>query len=59
MVVEAGAEEALEGMLTALEPHPEDRKERELLMRAIKALAPDGWRGEDHGLQDKVRSKGV
>lgn len=53
--MEAGAEEALQGMLNCLEPDPCDRKERELIVRAILALAPDGWRGIDHGLQDKAR----
>lgn len=54
IVVEAGAVEALEGMLSNLEPT--DRKENEMVVRALTALEPDGWRGVDHGLRDEVRS---
>lgn len=53
MVVEAGTQEALQGMLNELEP--EDRKETEMITRALAALEPDGWRGVDHGLRDEVR----
>lgn len=53
IVVEAGTVEALEGMLDRLE-HT-DRKEKELVTRALTALEPDGWRGVDHGLKDEVR----
>lgn len=52
MVVGAGTQEALEGMLSNLEPG--DRKEREMVTRALTALEPDGWRGVDHGLKDEV-----
>lgn len=52
VVVEAGAREALEGMLGELEST--DRREREMATRAITALEPDGWRGVDHGLQDEA-----
>lgn len=54
VVVEAGAREALEGMLGELEST--DRREREMVTRAITALEPDGWRGVDHGLQDEASS---
>lgn len=53
VVVEAGTQEALQGMLNELEP--DDRKETEMLTRALAALEPDGWRGVDHGLRDEVR----
>ena len=53
MVVEAGTQEALQGMLNELEP--DDRKEKEMLTRALAALEPDGWRGVDHGLRDEAR----
>ena len=53
IVVEAGTAEALEGMLEHLEQT--DRKEKELVDRALTALEPDGWRGVDHGLRDEVR----
>lgn len=53
VVVEAGVEEALEGMLASLQP--DDRKERELVTRTLAALMPDGWRGIDHGLQNEVQ----
>lgn len=53
IVVEAGTVEVLEGMLENLE-HT-DRKEKELVVRALTALEPDGWRGVDHGLRDEVR----
>lgn len=52
MVVEAGSEEALKGMLENLDD--DDRKEREMITRAITALQPDGWRGIDHGLRDEA-----
>ena len=52
VVVEAGAQEALQGMLNELEP--DDRKETEMITRALAALEPDGWRGVDHGLRDEV-----
>ncbi|CAN0550196.1 unnamed protein product [Ectocarpus sp. 12 AP-2014] len=50
VVVEAGTAEALEGMLKNLEYT--DRKEKELVTRALTALEPDGWRGVDHGDED-------
>lgn len=53
VVVEAGTQEALQGMLNELEP--DDRKETEMITRALAALEPDGWRGVDHGLRDEVR----
>lgn len=31
-----------------------DKKEKELIARALTALEPDGWRGVDHGLRDEV-----
>lgn len=52
-MVEAGTVEVLEEMLDHLE-HT-DRKEKELVARALTALEPDGWRGVDHGLRDEVR----
>lgn len=52
LVVEAGAYEALEGMLNKLDPN--DLKEREMVSRALTALEPDGWRGVDYGLREKV-----
>lgn len=52
-MVEAGTVEVLEDMLSHLEPT--DRKEKELVVRALTALEPDGWRGVDHGLRDEVR----
>lgn len=52
IVVEAGTVEVLEDMLSKLEPT--DRKEKEMLVRALTALEPDGWRGVDHGLRDEV-----
>lgn len=52
IVVEAGAKEALEGMMSNLEPS--DRKERDMVTRALIALEPDGWRGVDYGLRDMV-----
>lgn len=55
VVVEAGAREALEGMLGELEST--DRREREMATRAITALEPDGWRGVDHGLQDEASDR--
>lgn len=51
-MVEAGTAEALEGMLKNLEYT--DRKEKELVTRALTALEPDGWRGVDHGLRDEA-----
>lgn len=55
VVVEAGARDALEGMLNELEST--DRREREMVTRAITALEPDGWRGVDHGLQDEASDR--
>lgn len=43
VVVTSGTLEALQGMLDRIEDN--DRRERELVVRAINALAPDGWRG--------------
>lgn len=37
------------------ELQPQDGKEKELILRAIHALGPQGWRGVDHGLRDEVR----
>lgn len=44
--------EVLEDMLSKLEPT--DRKEKEMVVRALTALEPDGWRGVDHGLNDEA-----
>ncbi|CAN0035469.1 unnamed protein product [Ectocarpus fasciculatus] len=52
IVVEAGTVEALEEMLKNLEYT--DRKEKEMVTRALTALEPDGWRGVDHGLRDEA-----
>lgn len=57
MVVEAGAQEALQGILSNLEA--DDRKEREMVTRAITALEPDGWRGQDHGLRDEASARSL
>eukprot|EP00904_Undaria_pinnatifida_P001545 jgi/Undpi1/11391/HiC_scaffold_30.g13688.m1 len=57
VVVEAGTQEALQGMLNELEP--DDRKEKEMLTRALAALEPDGWRGVDHGLRDEARREDI
>lgn len=42
----------MEGMLSNLESA--DRIEKEMVMRALTALEPEGWRGVDHGLRDEV-----
>lgn len=57
IVVEAGTVEVLEGMLEHLLIEDTDRKEKELVVRALTALEPDGWRGVDHGLRDEVRRR--
>lgn len=51
-MVEAGTVEVLEDMVSKLEPT--DRKEKEMVLRALTALEPDGWRGVDHGLRDEA-----